>query len=993
MASKKQSTISLFFSSQTRKSPGRDAKKNDISSSPFNAASSTNNSIGSTPRVSPIAKFQYNKSTSTLHENTNPRVKRVSTLNVDVEKEHKKIKRARSTKLTPLESQILQLLSEHPDKILLIQVGYKYKVYGEDARHVARCLNIMFISSSTDPTFSYCSFPENRLHINLQRILNTGVKVGVVKQMESAIIKEVDKIGKSGDLMKRELTGVYTRGTYMNDEFIDSGVNSPEQEELGYIVCVNEISRYQFAIVAIQPLTGEIIYDDFTDDVSHDELETRLLYLRPSEVLLLGCGGNESNNNNNNNSNNSSNNNDNGTDADAQNQTSTLQCFQKLVNHNIKIERKPKGLNNLKAVLNAAALNFYRELLEPVQVCVSELVKYLEEFNLSNIFTVIENVSKFDSKKTMILPASTMLSLEIFQNSENSTTKGTLFSLLNHTKTPFGMRLLESWVSHPLIDKDKIEERYQAVEDLSTGSHFNDCLSRLLQKIGKNLDLESIAIKIHYSTTTRSLATKINRKDIFMMLLMYQSALQFVSQFEKTIKASNLSPLLKRVLDNLLQLANTDTVDRFMDMINPSYLLGEQQNLHQSSRSTREQKVKFFNLNNGFEEINRELAEIMNVKMLLEEELVKVKKLLQRPQLNYVTSNGEPYLIEVRNGKAVESLPIDFIKINGTTTVSRFRSKEIAHLYKMKQYHEEVLNNRCDEAFNTFLNELDSHYGFFQGITKNLAVLDCLLSLAAVSNSNSNTHVKPNLSDELIIDVKNARHPIIEHLRDGYVANDIDIRYDSNRVLVITGPNMGGKSSYVKMVALLIIMTQIGCYIPCEAATIGIFDSILIRMGASDNLLKGRSTFMTEMLECSNIIQKLTPRSLVILDEIGRGTGSIDGYSLAYAILRYLVESKLKPIVLCITHYTGLLSETEDEKFDKDAKDENLDTGDDVVKSYYMGYEEITQPGQVFPEIVFLYNLCPGVSNSYGLQVAKMAGLPKKVLLEAYLMSSVTDFD
>ncbi|KAI5952106.1 MSH3 [Candida theae] len=970
MSAKKQPSINQFFSSQRsksseneespRSSPSKQSYSKGIEKFQFVKQQTAIDSPkklmveddapasgSSTPNTSPLPtgfassnlldSFQYDKNSSSVP----PRTKRHAPHPIT---NNSKPKKPRTTKLTPLENQILELTELHQDKILLIQVGYKYKAFGEDAKHVSKCLNIMYVPSS-DARFAYCSFPDTRLHINLQRILNSGVKVGIVKQMETAIVREIDKAGKSGDLMRREVTGVYTKGTYMSDEFVGSNLipNTVEEEHNSYIVCINEVSDREFAVIAVQPLTGEIIYDVFVDDVSREEMETRLLYLRPSEVIVIN--GEESIN------------------------PTTMKCL-KLVNHELKIEHRRTGHVQFGDHLNLDMADYYVENFPlSVQQCFYELIVYLAEFKLSNVFTISQNITTFkDARKYMILPASTLSALEIFTNSTDpKSPRGTLVWLLNHTRTRFGSRLLHKWISRPLIDRERIEERYAAVQEL--GSEFNhvvDSLMKQLEKIGKSLDMEELLIKIHYSATTQS--TRINRKQIFVLLHSFNDVLTLVKSFAKTIRSSSLnltSSLIVQMLNNLLESAELGIVENFITMMNPSYLFNE-------SKDPFEQKSGFFNLNHGYDDINHEFAEIKNVEQLLDKELVKVRKLLQRPQLNYVTCNREPYLIEVRNGKAVDALPSNFIKINGTATVSRFRNKEISNLYKLKQYHEEILIQRCDEAFVEFLQNLDSQYGFFQKVVKHLATLDCLLSITAASVLNN--QVRPTLTDDLVIDVKQARHPIVEQLRDGYVGNDINIQYDTNRALIITGPNMGGKSSYVKMAALFTIMTQIGCYLPCESATMGIFDSVFIRMGASDNILKGNSTFMTEMLECSNIIQRLTTRSLVILDEIGRGTGTTDGIALAYAILRYFIESESKPLLLFITHYPSI------HVLEHEYPGE--------VVNYHMGFEEIGKEKGQFPEVIFSYNLCRGVvNNSYGLNVAKLAGIPEAVIANAYQVS------
>ncbi|CAI5758026.1 unnamed protein product [Candida verbasci] len=944
MTPKKQSTINSFFKSSNKSSSDVNKELQEISklsketegkfsTFTFNKNENNNNQKN---KPNEIDK-NINQAKRTLTETESP-------LNSSKRRHNSKSQ----TKLTPLEKQIIELTEANPDKVLLIQVGYKYRSFGESAKIVARALNIMYIENDSDARFSYCSFPDVRLHINLQRILNVGVKVGVVKQMESAIVKEVEKSSKSSDLMKREITGVYTKGTYMGDEFIESNLvpNTAESENPSYIICIyenlNDKVSTLFGLVAVQPLTGEIIYDSFTDNLTREELETRLLYLRPSEVIVVNKENDIS--------------------------SSTLKSL-KLINRELKFVHKQEH-SDFKLNLEPHLIEYYTiNFPTSIQICISELIQYLTEFKLNNIFSLPQNITNFkDSRKYMILPANTLSALEIFTNSTNSdSTKGTLVWLLNHTRTRFGSRLLHKWISKPLIERNKIEERYQAIEDLASGyNHVIDSLMGQLNKIGKNLDLEELLIKIHYSSTLHS--TRINRKQVFLMIETFNDLRKLVKSFEKSVVSLNLnSGLLKEIFQDLLEASKSQVVENLTNMLNPSYLLND-------SKDINDQKITFFNLkyqDGGFDKIINVKNEIKNVEFLLDEELKKIKQLLKRPQLKYITSNKEPYLIEIRNGKQVEELPSSFIKISGTNSVSRFRSKEVSELYKLLQYHQELLVQSCDEAFQDYLLNIDSQYGYFHKIVKHLANFDCLLSLTAASNLKD--RIKPKLTDELIIDVKNAKNPIIEQIRENYVSNDINIQYDSNRALIITGPNMGGKSCYVRTVALLVIMTQIGCYIPCESASVGIFDSIFIRMGATDNILKGNSTFMTEMLECGHIINRITNRSLIILDEIGRGTGTIDGIALAYSILKYLIELPQQPLLLFITHYPSIsVLEYEYPK---------------IVKNYHMGFEEI-QTDSNFPEVVFLYTLESGVvNNSYGLNVAKLANIPNGIIGKAFEIS------
>lgn len=867
---------------------------------------------------------------------------------------------------TPLETQIRDFKDAHPDKLLLFQVGYKYKLFGKDGEAGSKILNVMYVPNREKPEFSYCTFPDFKLHINIKRILTHGHKIGVIKQMESAAIKAVDKQLSLDNVMKRQLTGIYTSGTYMDDEYIHNGgdISLAGEENHSYIVCIveDEVDSNYIGVVAVQPLTGDIIWDYFEDSFSRHQLQTRLSVIKISDLLIINSSEKVSHD--------------------------TLRVLQLLAGI---------SLNEIKTVavkpevqLREEIANYFDTLDEqhggsfkhlenyylvnfplPIQRCINELIQYLNEFKLSSLFTKTDNISKFtDPKKYMTLPGNVLSALDIFVNSSNpNSEKGTLVWLLDHTRTRFGSRKLHKWISQPLIDPIVIEQRSSAIECLASGfDSLVDVFKNFLEKIGKTYDLDELLIKTHYSSVYES--GKISRQDIYHMLRCFQDILDMVERFRNHIeKRPFKSEMVTQLFDQLLQSSSNDCVTKLLEKINKAFLGIE-------NKSINEIKVNFFDLDNAsYPEIEHEQLKIEECEQILDDELEGIRKLLGRSTMEYVTNKNDRYLIEVRNGKQVDALPKDWVKISGTTTVSRFRSPEITNAFKLLQYHQELLYQRCDEAYLGFLKEIDQQYTFLTRIVDILGNIDCLLSLTAASVLGQE-YVKPVINpDSQLIKAKRSRNPIIENLKHnkaGYVANDVDIDYDGNRVLIITGPNMGGKSSYVKQIALLVIMAQIGCYLPCESAEMGIFDSIFVRMGASDNILRGESTFMTEMLECSNIINKMTDKSLIILDEIGRGTGTQDGIALADSILRYLIECDQTPLTLFITHYQSLHS-----------LESHYSGG--IVRNWHMGYLEMKQSDHGFPEIIFLYTLQEGVvSNLYGLNVAKLAGLPIELIKSAF---------
>lgn len=292
-----------------------------------------------------------------------------------------------------------------------------------------------------------------------------------------------------------------------------------------------------------------------------------------------------------------------------------------------------------------------------------------------------------------------------------------------------------------------------------------------------------------------------------------------------------------------------------------------------------------------------------------------------------------------------------------------------------RDQHKESLAAECDIAFKKFLAEISTKYQELRDCVQSLATLDCLFSLATVASQPN--YCKPQFTSETCIEVVEGRHPMVEQLLiDAYVPNDISLHSSSKRAMVVTGPNMGGKSSYVRQVALISIMAQIGSYVPAESAKLGLLDAVFTRMGAFDNMMAGESTFMVELSETSDILKMATNRSLVILDELGRGTSTHDGVAIAHAVLDYVVR-EIKCMTLFVTHYPLLAAFGErysgevvnaHMKFTEGEKGEGEDAGEDIT---------------------FLYTVGEGVAHrSYGLNVARLAGIPRTCLQTAAVKST-----
>uniref|UniRef100_A0AAR2KR92 DNA mismatch repair protein MSH3 n=1 Tax=Pygocentrus nattereri TaxID=42514 RepID=A0AAR2KR92_PYGNA len=357
-----------------------------------------------------------------------------------------------------------------------------------------------------------------------------------------------------------------------------------------------------------------------------------------------------------------------------------------------------------------------------------------------------------------------------------------------------------------------------------------------------------------------------------------------------------------------------------------------------------------------------------------------LRLILRNQSLDYVTVSGQEFLIEVKNSMS-SIVPPDWVKINSTKVVGRYHSPFIVERHRRLLQLREQLVIDCGREWINFLQLFGEHYYILRKAVGHLATMDCLFSLAQVAKENN--YCRPEvLEHERHIVIKAGRHPVIDMLmgeQDQYVPNDTELQGDGKRAMIITGPNMGGKSSYIRQVALVTIMAQLGSFVPAEEASIGIVDGIFTRMGASDNISRGRSTFMEELLEASEILSCATARSLVILDELGRGTSTHDGIAIAYATLEFFIRN-VRCLTLFVTHYPPLC---ELEKLYPQH-----------VGNYHMAFllnepETAADEEEVQPEfITFLYQLTEGAAGrSYGLNVARLASIPESILRTAAIKS------
>ena len=879
------------------------------------------------------------------------------------------------SKLTPMEKQVLDIKREHPDTLLVVEVGYKFRFFGEDARTAAKELSIVCIpgkfrydehpSETHIDRFASASIPVHRLHVHVRRLVQAGHKVGIVRQLETAALKAAGD-NRNAPFV-RKLTNLYTKGTYIDENggLVDDGTSSSGSvTSTGYLLCITETKshgwgtdeRVNIGILAVQPQTGDILYDAFEDGFMRGEIDTRLLHISPCELLIVG---------------------------DLSKQTEKVVRAVSTSNNNalgdkVRVERteKPK---TIAAEAYSFVSNFYAgrldrseeedksesaDLLErvlklpdQVTVCLSAMIKHLTAYGMENVFDLTKYFTPFSTRAHMLLNGNTLASLEIYRNSTDNSEVGSLFWILDRTKTRFGQRMLRRWVGRPLLDRGRLEERIGAIDELRSSGKaiMADKIEQLLNKI--KIDLEKSLLRIYYGKATRP--ELLNVLQAFQRI--GQEFLHSTSTFESSI--------VQQAISSLPTIA--EPIGEALERIN----------LHAAKADN---KFDFFMPTYATDAIQAQKAGIIAVEEDLKAHRVEIAAQLKVNKVEFVTVAGIDYLIEVPNVSGLKLVPASWAKISGTKKVSRFHTPTVVALTKQRDQHRETLAAACDDAYRDFLTAISEHYQELRDVVQNLAQLDCLLSLAEIAAQPG--YVKPEYTDEPCLEIIGGRHPMVEALlaasgsSSAYIPNDTHLSASGTRALLITGPNMGGKSSYVRHLALLAILAQLGSYVPATSAKVGVFDAIFTRMGAADNLMKGQSTFQVELAEMSTILRAATSKSLVLVDELGRGTSTHDGVAVAEAVLVELVERRC--LTGFITHYQSLAKlaaripshalKNVHVKFEARHADDDAEAPPSSSQS---------PPAE---SITLLYEIGDGVAHrSYGLNVARIAGLPLPVLKRA----------
>lgn len=803
------------------------------------------------------------------------------------------------SKLSPMMQQYLSMKDEHRDQILMFRLGDFYEMFFDDAVTASRELELTLTGRDCGlpDRAPMCGVPYHSVENYIARLVKKGYKVAICEQMENPALAK--------GMVKRDIVRVVTPGTLMEANMLEEGSNNyicslcPAGERCGLAfadistgsVLVTEVSGEMAAINELGKYAPhEVIYAE-----ELPQLRSVVGFLKDRLCCAAQAG-----------------------DRDAY----TEETAKKLVTEQFGADTVTRLAGTPLAVRALGGLMAYLKVTQ---------------------FTGLERLLEAKSylpQEYMRLDVAARRNLELTETMRSREKRGTLFWVLDKTKTSMGRRLLRSSIEQPLLSVNAINRRLNAVTELTRNSIL---ISELAAALDGVYDLERLMTRVVYgnppvkdmialgATTARLPAIKELLGEVQCALL---------REIEQ-----NIDPLedVARLIGSAID-PDSDIPLKEGGVIREGYdkQLDEARHLSKDIRGI--------------------LAEI--------EEREKDATGIRTLRIGYNRVFG--YYIEVSNSFK-DQVPAHYIRKQTLTNAERYITEEIKELEERVLHAQQEAIDRAAELYEQVRATVAAELPRIQQTAAAVAGLDMLCSLATVALNNNYCCPTVDLSDE--IEISEGRHPVVEQLLDGapFVPNDTKLNNRENQIAVLTGPNMAGKSTYMRQVALIVLMAQVGSFVPAASARIGIVDGIYTRVGASDDLTTGQSTFMVEMSEVANILKEATEKSLLILDEIGRGTSTYDGMSIARAVIEYIADrKKLGAKTLFATHYHELTE---------------LEELIPCVKNYNVA---VKKRGE---DIVFLRRIIPGgVDESYGIEVSKLAGIPRWVIDRAYeVLSSLEE--
>ena len=786
----------------------------------------------------------------------------------------------------------LETKKQYPDCILFYRLGDFYEMFFEDALTASRELEITLTGKECglEERAPMCGVPYHAVDSYLYKLVQKGYKVAIAEQMEDP--------KQAKGLVKREVIRVVTPGTITSSQALDEKKNN-----------------FLMGIVYIGDMFGISICDITTWDYLVTEVEGERSLLdeihkfAPSEIICNEAFYMSS--------------------VDLEDLKNRYHvAISSLDNHYFSDESCRKVLKEHFRVnsLDGLGLQDY----DAGVIAAGAVMEYLYQTQKTSMSHIV-TLTPYTTGQFMVIDTSTRRNLELVETLREKQRRGSLLWVLDKTKTAMGARLMRNFIEQPLIHREEILARQNAIEELNMSYISREELREYLNPV---YDLERLIGRISYRSA--------NPRD----LIAFKNSLEMLPHIKAILEEFN-SPVLKEIwqdrdpLEDLCQLIGDAIVE------DPPILTREggmiKEGYHEEADRLRHAKTEGTTWLAQLEARERDKTGIKNLK-------IKYNKVFG-------------YYLEVTNSFK-ELVPEYFVRKQTLANAERYTTSELKELEDVILGAEDKLFSLEYDLFCQVRDRIGGEVGRIQTTAKAIAALDVFCSLSLVATRNN--YVKPRINEKGSIHIKNGRHPVVElMLKDSlFVANDTVLDNNKNRISIITGPNMAGKSTYMRQTALIVLMAQIGSFVPADGADIGVCDRIFTRVGASDDLASGQSTFMVEMNEVANILRNATRSSLIILDEIGRGTSTFDGLSIAWAVAEYISNTKvLGAKTLFATHYHELTE---------------LEGTMSGVTNYCIAVKEQGD------DIVFLRKIVKGgADKSYGIQVAKLAGVPEPVIVRA----------
>lgn len=785
-----------------------------------------------------------------------------------------------TTSHTPMMQQYLRIKSEYPDMLLFYRMGDFYELFFDDAKRASQLLDLTLThrGQSADKPIPMAGLPYHAVENYLARLLKKGESV--------AICEQIGDPATSKGPVERQVTRIITPGTVTDEALLDA-----KKDNL--LLAIHQ-QKQKIGLAWVELSSGRFHVLELNED---NQLNAELTRLQPAELLLQ--------------------------------ESSPLRDY--CVNFPVKTrpgwEFSSDSANKLlREQFSVTDLSAFGERDHPTAlIAAGALLAYLQTTQ-KQALPHLNSITLEHSQDYLQLDASTQKHLELFENT-NGKNDNCLLSVLDHTASSMGSRLLNRWLGRPLKQQHLIQARQQAIKEII---QLQQDVS-IHQLLKQSCDVERIVSRIALKSA--------RPRDLIAL----RNTLGLLPTLNVAIQ-NNQAALIRQLKEHISPLPNLQQLLDAALVENPPMLIRDGGVIAQ-----------------GFDE---ELDELKILSTNANETLIKLeqdeKQQTGLSTLKFGFNSVQGFYIELSKSQA-EKAPVHYQRKQTLKNVERYITPEL------KVFEEKVLSAQVKALarekwlYENLLEEIQQNISELTHLAQALAELDVLVTLA--ERAHSLNWSCPQLVPKAGISIQSGRHPVIEQLlQERFIANDLNLKLNQN-ILLITGPNMGGKSTYMRQTALIVLMAHIGSFVPAKAATLGPIDRIFTRIGASDDLASGRSTFMVEMTETAHILRQATAESLVLIDEIGRGTSTYDGMALAYASCAYLA-TKIKAYTLFSTHYFELTNLPEQWNCIRNVHlQASIDTG----------------------RIIFLYKVESGPANrSYGLEVAELAGIPAEVLKMAH---------